>query len=250
MRFGEVAYALFMFWLTYTLRNFIMSLPALLAIAAFCIGVVGPFCALFDAVIYPAIQFIADCYSKAKYNRMMKEGAALYAKNQAAKAKAEADAQEAKAKAEADAREAKAKAEAEAKMKYANPYETPGGDQKTKSVITPAQIKMLSALRDKLAYTDLKMFPYITVHGDKFKDVIPDNGLFTAKIIYKGEPVHLIAMVRTPVGVSSFAQAVYQNTTGSKEYRSGGYLIPSKAGLFYSVLLVTYMTINGRQINI
>jgi hypothetical protein len=78
-------------------------------------------------------------------------------------------------------------------------------------------------------------------------NLVPEAGLFSAKIERRGSIQNIIVMLSSMAAVSEFEKLCYGSV--SKDFWAEGYLLPSKAGLCYSILLVTSFRFCGEKLN-
>jgi len=79
-------------------------------------------------------------------------------------------------------------------------------------------------------------------------NLVPGAGMFTAKINRNGEIENLVVMLATMQAVHQFEQLCNAYGSLQKEFWAEGNLLPSRAGLCYSVLLVTAFRFCGHRI--
>ncbi len=116
-----------------------------------------------------------------------------------------------------------------------------------KSISSPAQIAQLNQLRQSISMTEAARFPKIRVSGPELVNMVPEAGVFTARINRDGETVNIVMMMATLKAVADFARQV--ETTGPyTRFWSEGYLLPSRTGGCVSVLLITAFRLNDRYL--
>jgi len=116
---------------------------------------------------------------------------------------------------------------------------TPSQPEHPVSLITPAQVRQLKKLRKHISLEDAQQFPRIRISGGVLANVIPDAGIFTAKINRHGSIQNLVVMLSTLNAVSQFKHYWDVYSSDSKFFWAEGYLLPSRTGICYSVLYVT-----------
>jgi len=116
------------------------------------------------------------------------------------------------------------------------------------SLLTPAQIGQLNKLRQKVSLTAASSFPVIRVAGKTMPNLVPEAGMFTARIKRDGELQNLVVMLATMPAVSEFARRCAAYGSLPKDFWAEGYLLPSRTGVCYSVLFVTAFRLCGKLI--
>jgi len=136
---------------------------------------------------------------------------------------------------------------ATASSSYQNPYASYEDLQSTdsSSILTAAQIEQLHKLRDRATVGMLKRFPYVRISGSSMKNVMLDAGAFTAQIRKKGsnEVTNTVVLVPSRILCASFRSAYMD--IGNCEFQAEGYLLPSRTGDCYAVLLLVVFNLGG-----
>ena len=118
----------------------------------------------------------------------------------------------------------------------------------SKSLLSSSQIEQLNELRNKVTMENAKAFPVIRLSGQSMPNLVPEAGIFTAKINRQGKIQNLVVMLSTMNAVTEFEKLCFANGSLPKEFWAEGHLLPSKAGNCYSVLLVTAFRFCGKRI--
>ena len=116
------------------------------------------------------------------------------------------------------------------------------------TIITSEQIEQLKQLRSSVSIEAVKHFPVIRVSGKNMPNLIPGAGIFTAKIKRFGELMNLVVMLASLNAVSEFEKLCISYASITKDFWAEGYLLPSRSGICYSVLLVTSFRFCGKYI--
>lgn len=117
-----------------------------------------------------------------------------------------------------------------------------------KTLLTVEQIEQLSGLREQLSVEDAQMYPVISISGPDMINLVPEAGIFTAKIKRNGELVNLIVMLATNKAVEDFAQRCYSFGALKKDFWCKGYLLPQRSDRCYTILYVYKIRVNGKNI--
>jgi len=115
-------------------------------------------------------------------------------------------------------------------------------------LLNEQQIEQLKQLHLKISYDDVKQFSMIRLTGSSMPDLVPQAGIFSAKINHSGKILNLIVMLSTINAVTEYVKLSSSYGVASIDYWAEGYLIPSKTGIDYSVLLVTSFKFCGHNI--
>jgi len=118
----------------------------------------------------------------------------------------------------------------------------------SKSLLSSSQIEQLNELRNKVAIENAKAYPVIRLSGQNMPNLVPGAGIFTAKINRQGNIQNLVVMLSTMNAVTEFEKLCFSYGSLPKDFWAEGYLLPSRAGIYYSVLLVTAFRFCGRRI--
>jgi len=116
------------------------------------------------------------------------------------------------------------------------------------SLLTPAQIEQLNKLRQKVSLTTASSFPMIRLAGKSMPNLVPEAGMFTARIERNGELQNLVVMLATMQAVSEFARLCAMYGSLPKDFWAEGHLLPSRTGVCYSVLFATSFRLCGKLI--
>jgi hypothetical protein len=116
------------------------------------------------------------------------------------------------------------------------------------SLLTSAQIEQLNTMRSQITLLEARQFPLIRLSGQDMPNLVPGAGIFTAKIKRHGEIQNLVVMLSSMAAVSELEKLCYSYGTLPKDFWAEGYLLPSRTGICYSVLLVTAFRICGRKL--
>ena len=127
--------------------------------------------------------------------------------------------------------------------------EEPLAYEQSPSLFTSAQIEQLNEMRSHLTISDAQHFPKIRLSGKNMPNLVPGAGLFSAKIERQGTIQNLVVMLSSMLAVSEFEKLCYSYASLPKDFWAEGYILPSRAGLCYSVLLVTSFRFCGKKIN-
>jgi len=119
---------------------------------------------------------------------------------------------------------------------------------KPKTLLTPEQVEQLNICRAKVSIDYAKQFPKIRISGNSMPNLVPDAGIFTAKINHEGKIINLIVMLSTINAVSEFQRLCSVYRTIENFFWAEGYLLPSREGICYSVYLVTAFRFCGKKI--
>jgi hypothetical protein len=130
----------------------------------------------------------------------------------------------------------------------ANEQKQPNTKQQ-KSILTSDQIKALNSLRSKVNAEEVLQFPLIRVSGSNMPNLVPEAGIFTAKIKRHGEIQNLVVMLSTQAAVQNFEKLYFIHDAKPFDFWAQGHLLPSSADICYSVLYVTSFRLNGNSIN-
>jgi len=117
------------------------------------------------------------------------------------------------------------------------------------TLLNSKQIEQLNTMRSQIAVSDAIQFPKIRLSGHDMPNLVPGAGLFSAKIERNGTIQNLVVMLSSMVAVSEFEKLCYSFSSMPKDFWAEGYLLPSRAGLCYSVLLVTSFRFCGKKLN-
>jgi hypothetical protein len=126
--------------------------------------------------------------------------------------------------------------------------EEPKPDNQYSTLLTSEQIEQFNALRAKIAISEARQFPQIRLSGHDMPNLVPGAGLFTAKIKRHGSIQNLVVMLSSMPAVSEFEKLCYSYGSLPKDFWAEGYLLPSRNGTCYSVLLVTSFRFCGRKL--
>jgi len=96
---------------------------------------------------------------------------------------------------------------------------------------------------------DIKKFPMIRLSGKDMTNVIPQAGIFSAKIQKKNsnEIVNLVVMLASEEACKHLEQ-IYNSTNQNLNFCVEGHILPPKEGNCYSVLYVTYAVVLGNKL--
>jgi hypothetical protein len=114
-------------------------------------------------------------------------------------------------------------------------------------ILSPAQISQLNTLREHVSLTEAARFPKIRITGSQLPNLVPEAGVFTSKIKRQGQLMDIVLMLASLHAVADFARLLEINT--SLDFAAEGYLLPSRTGMSYSVLLVTSFRFAGKQVS-
>lgn len=117
-----------------------------------------------------------------------------------------------------------------------------------KQIITPAQIAAINNLRSNISLDEISRFPKVRISGKRLENVIPEAGIFTAKINKEGAIVNVLCMFSTFKAVAEFASG-YETAGTEPAFWSEGHLIPFRDDIGYSVFLMTAFSLNGRYLS-
>ena len=118
----------------------------------------------------------------------------------------------------------------------------------SKSLLSSSQIEQLNEFRNKVSIENAKEYPVIRLSGQNMPNLVPGAGIFTAKINRQGNIQNLVVMLSTMNAVTEFEKLCFSYGSLPKDFWAEGYLLPSRAGIYYSVLLVTAFRFCGRRI--
>ena len=116
------------------------------------------------------------------------------------------------------------------------------------SLLTPEQIEKLNSLRSQVSLYEVKQYPLIHVSGNKMTNLVPEAGMFTAKIKRHGNIQNLVLLLSTVKAISDFEKICYSYGALPKDFWAEGYLLPSRTDRCYSVLFVTAFRLCGKRI--
>lgn len=118
---------------------------------------------------------------------------------------------------------------------------------KGQKILSPAQIAQLNKMRQNVSLPDMAHNKQIRITGSGFDNLVPEAGIFTAKID-RGQGIeNIVVMLATLQAVADFTRLLEVYAASDKNFAATGFLLPSKTGI-YSVLLVTSLVFNGQQI--
>jgi len=117
------------------------------------------------------------------------------------------------------------------------------------TLLTSSQIEALNDLRQEISQDEVLQFPVIRVSGGELPNVVPGAGIFTAKIKRNGELENLVVMLATTTAIREFECLCNAYGSLPKDFWAEGHLLPSRAGLCYSVFFVTSFRFCGRRLN-
>jgi len=118
----------------------------------------------------------------------------------------------------------------------------------SKSLLSSSQIEQLNEFRNKVSIENAKEYPVIRLSGQNMPNLVPGAGIFTAKIKRQGNIQNLVVMLSTMNAVTEFEKLCFSFGSLPKDFWAEGYLLPSRDGICYSVLLVTAFRFCGRRI--
>jgi hypothetical protein len=118
------------------------------------------------------------------------------------------------------------------------------------TLLNSMQIEQLNHLRSSVSLSEVSRFPEISVAGKSLANVVPGSGLFSGRIQKDGRLENLVFMLYSMQAVRLFEQMYYANPYGPFDFWCKGYLLPSRAGMCYSVLLMTHFRFNGRLLTV
>ena len=113
--------------------------------------------------------------------------------------------------------------------------------------ITTAHIEQLIKVRSMIEPDDLRHFPQIRVAGETMPNVVPGAGIFTARIKRHGKIQNIVVMLATMTAVHQFEKLC--DICEAHDFWAKGNLLPSRAGLCYSILFVTSFQLHGQRIS-
>ena len=116
------------------------------------------------------------------------------------------------------------------------------------SLLNSSQIEQLNELRSKVDMKEVCQYPRIRISGKEMLNLVPGAGMFTAKIQRKGELVNLVVMLADTGCLSQFERLCMAYGSLPKDFWAQGYVLPSRAGVCYSVLLVTSFRFCGHTV--
>jgi hypothetical protein len=136
--------------------------------------------------------------------------------------------------------------------RYRNSASAPAVSQSRKEtgniILEPSQITRLNALRGQFSIADASRFPKIRITGKDMTNLAPDAGCFTAVINREGEITNVVILLATLHAVSEFERICSAYSGREKDFWAEGYLLPSRTGLCFSVLLTTAFRLNDRYL--
>jgi hypothetical protein len=138
---------------------------------------------------------------------------------------------------------------------YQNPIPSPkqpesAGFAQSVSILSPADIQALNAMRTNLNINVLKSFQKIRLQGASVPNLHLEAGAFTAKIRdikVETETFDVVVLLSTIQAVIDFQRIWQERQTTDSKYVLEGYLVPSREKA-YQVIMVTFFTLNGRAV--
>jgi hypothetical protein len=118
------------------------------------------------------------------------------------------------------------------------------------TLLNSMQIEQLNHLRSSVSLSEVSRFPEISVAGKSLSNVVPGSGLFTGRIQKDGKLENLVFMLYSMQAVRIFEQVYYANPSAPFDFWCKGYVLPSRTGMCYSVLLMTHFRLNGRLLTV
>jgi len=116
------------------------------------------------------------------------------------------------------------------------------------SLLTTEQIKQFNEMRSKISISEVQQFPKIRLAGKDMPNLVPEAGLFTAKIKRHGNIENLVVMLSSMGAVAEFEKLCNSYGSLPKDFWAEGYLLPSRTGNIYSILLVTAFRFCGKKL--
>ena len=116
------------------------------------------------------------------------------------------------------------------------------------TLLTKEQVEQLCLMRSRLSLPDVMQFPKVRIAGDEMPNVVPEAGIFTAKIKRRRKIVNLVVMLSTQNAIQEFEKRCYRYGASPIYFWAKGHLLPPRQDRCYSVLIVTEFRFCGEKI--